>query len=333
MVKDGIIIAANQLAKNRQIHLQTSILELLNESTDAYREFEGGILYLTLQLGRIRCGATVTRQSDADLFILDRDSDQCQLQTLALAGQQLRVPLANVMNLADSLLPELEGEQKEKAVQMRKALFQLMRPISNMADADRYAGQRTTTYEYTELRNFFREIVEKSCQHLEKTNVTVHFTCPDRPVFTLINREQMERATYNLLSNAVTFSRPGSSVKVTLSRTKTMACLTVEDEGDGIAAHVQGTLFHRYLREPAIEDSRFGLGLGMTLVRSVASLHKGTVLLEQDKGTRVTMTMLIRKKLPAEVHSPAIRISDYAGGLDLALLEFSDLLPVDSYDE
>ena len=333
VVKDGIIIAGNQIAKNRQIKLHSPVWDLLPLGSDAYRDYQCGILYLTLQLGRIRCGATVTRQSDGDLFLLDRDTDRCQLQALSLAGQQLRMPLSNVMILAESLLKELEDDRKETAAQMRRALFQLMRPISNMADAERYTEQASPSYEHTELRSFFREIIEKSQAYLEKTNVTVQLHCPDKPIFTLINRELMERATYNLLSNAVKFSRPGAVVNVTLFRTKTMACLTVEDQGDGIADHVQGTLFHRYMREPAIEDSRFGLGLGMTLVRSAAATHDGTVLLEQSKGTRVAMTMAIRRKIPTQVHTPQIQISDYAGGMDLALLEFSDLLPADAYEE
>jgi signal transduction histidine kinase len=168
---------------------------------------------------------------------------------------------------------------------------------------------------------------------LEKANVSIQYHCPEKALFTLINREQMERAVYNLLSNAVKFSRAGSNVDVTLSSTKTMACLTVEDQGDGIAPHVQGTLFHRYMREPAIEDSRYGLGLGMTLVRSAAAIHGGTVLLEKTAGTRVTMTIAIRKAQPGQLRSPALRVGDYAGGKDLGLLEFSEILPSSAYDE
>ena len=132
LVKEGIIIAGNQIAKNRQIQMGTSVWDLMREESNAYRDYRGGILYLTLQLGRVKCGATVTRQEDGDMFLLDRDADHIQLQTLSLAGQQLRVPLSNAINLTDHLLKELEGGQKEQAVQMRKALFQLIRLTSNI---------------------------------------------------------------------------------------------------------------------------------------------------------------------------------------------------------
>ena len=335
IVRDGIITDYNQMAKHRMIPLGKPIENVLPENCDAYQTYRGGILYLTLQIGWINCGATVIRQEEGDIFLMDRDADQAQLQTLALAAQQLRVPFSNVMTIADCLLPELSDErQKEQAAQMNKALFQLMRLITNMADAERYTGLDDPRFENTELCVFLREIIEKSDLSLATTKVSVHFTCPESPIFTLIDRERTERAVYNLLSNAVKFSNPGTCINVKLLRSGKMACLCVEDQGEGIAGHVQGTLFHRYMREPAIEDSRFGLGLGMTLVRSVASSHGGTVLLEQNgSGTRVTMTLAIRKEIPCALRCPTLRISDYAGGRDLGLLEFSELLPSDAYEE
>lgn len=332
IVSNGLIVAYNQMAKNRQIPLGSPIAQLLPQENDAYCTYEGGILYLTLQIGWIECGATVIRQNYGDVFLMDRDTDQSQLQVLAMAAQQLRVPLSNAMILADCLFPELEDpSQKEQAAKMSKALFQLMRLISNMADAERYTGLDAPRYEITELRIFLREIVEKASATLEENQVSLHYTCPESPIFTLIDRERMQRAVYNLLSNAVKFSPRGACVEIKLTRSGKMACITVEDQGDGIAAHVQGTLFHRYMREPAIEDSRFGLGLGMTLVRTVASVHGGTVLLEQTSGTRVTMSVMIRKEMPCTLCTPTIRIGDYTGGRDIGLLEFCELLPPEIY--
>lgn len=332
-VRDGIITSCNQMAKNRQIPEGQPVAQLLQTDSNSYSEFRGGILYLTVQIGWTSCGATVVRQEEEDLFLLDRDADQTQLQALSLAAQQLRVPLSDVMTLADQLFPDLQEDiQKQRASQMNRALFQLMRLISNMADAERYTGPDAPCCENTELCSFFREIIEKAETSLEKTSVTVHFTCPEAPIFTIVDRERMERAVYNLLSNAVKFSEPGAKVEVKLTCNGKMACLTVEDHGSGIAPHVKGSLFHRYMREPAIEDSRFGLGLGMTLVRSVAAAHGGTVLLEETDGTRVAMTMAIRKELPGTLRSPKLRIGDYAGGRDLGLLEFSETLPASAYE-
>ena len=332
VVHDGIITDANQTAKNRQIPIGCPVNKFLADHEEDYQNYRGGILHLTLEIGYVRCGAMVIRQDDSDIFLMDRDLDQVQLQTLALAAQQLRTPLSNIMNVSDVLFPELtDPDQQEKVAQLRRSYFQMMRLICNMADADRYYAQDTLGFEKTELCSFFREIVEQARCTPEEIGISLQYHCPKKPVFSLIDRDQMKRAVYNLISNAIKFSPAGSSVTVTLSCTPRMASLTVEDQGEGIPNHVHTGLFHRYLREPAIEDTRFGLGLGMALVRSVAAAHSGTVLLEQNGGTRVTMTMFIRREQSNLLRSPKLSISDYTGGYDTSLLEFAESLPASAY--
>ena len=88
------------------------------------------------------------------------------------------------------------------------------------------------------------------------------------------------------------------------------------------------------LRQPGIEDSRFGLGLGMVLVRSAAAAHGGAVLIDQPEGwgTRVTMTISLRRETAEVLRSPTMRI-DYAGERDHALTELSDCLPISLYQK
>lgn len=334
-VCDGIIQYANQFAKNRLIRVGDAIAPLLSEHVQAYEELRDGCLYLTLDFGGVTCGASVTRHEGTDVFLMDRDQDMTRLQTLALAGQQLRMPLSNVMILADALLPALQDDPKEKemASQLSRGLFQLLRIVGNMADAERYAGNTFANLQTTELSNFLKEVFCKAEALLENKPVSLRFTELREPVFSLVDREQLERALYNMISNAVKFAPKDSAVSVTAEVTGKLLRISVEDQGDGIPAHIQSNLFHRYQREPSVEDSRFGLGLGMTLIRSVAAIHGGTVLVDQPKGTRVTMTIAIRKQVPGGLRSPALRISDYTGGRDSALVELSDALPASSYQD
>ena len=153
-----------------------------------------------------------------------------------------------------------------------------------------------------------------------------------KPVLCLADRELLERAVLNLLSNAFKFTPRGGTVRVTLFAGGTSLRLSVWDSGPGIAQEIQGNLFSRYLRQPGIEDSRFGLGLGMVLVRSAAAAHGGAVLIDQPEGwgTRVTISVALRREKAEVLRSPTMRI-DYAGERDHALTELSDCLPVSLY--
>ena len=111
-----------------------------------------------------------------------------------------------------------------------------------------------------------------------------------------------------------------------------MLFLTVQDSGSGIAGEIRGNVHTRFLRQPGLEDSRFGIGLGMVMIRSAAAAHGGTVLIDhpQGCGTRITMSMAIRQDTDSMVRSSMLQI-DYAGDRDHALIELSNVLPSTPY--
>ena len=113
-----------------------------------------------------------------------------------------------------------------------------------------------------------------------------------------------------------------------------MLQLQIQDNGSGIAQDILGNVFYRYLRQPAIEDSRFGLGLGMVMIRSAAASHGGTVLIDQPEGTgtRITLTLAIRQNGGNMLRSNVLRV-DYAGELDHGLVELADCLPSELYEK
>ena len=134
---------------------------------------------------------------------------------------------------------------------------------------------------------------------------------------------------YNLLSNAMKFSPAGSTITAWLTRRGRKLCLQIQYAGEGI---LPADLFHRYLRQNTLEDSRFGMGLGMVRVRACAASHGGTVLVNTPEGggTRVTMTLTLRQNADDILHSPTLRL-EYTGGRDRALIELSQQLPWELY--
>ena len=117
-----------------------------------------------------------------------------------------------------------------------------------------------------------------------------------------------------------------------MTRKGRMLYLTVQGNGAGVADALKGSLYDRYRRQPGPEDGRFGIGLGMVLVRQPAAAHGGTVLMEHgaDFGLRLTMTIPIRPPSDPNVRSPMIHV-DYAGDRDHFLLELADCLPAEVY--
>ena len=97
----------------------------------------------------------------------------------------------------------------------------------------------------------------------------------------------------NLVQNAAKASAPGAPVLVLCAQAGDAVTLTVADRGCGIPPEQLGTVFDRYCHGFDTGSLYAGAGLGLTVARSVAQLHKGTLLLEsrRDRGRPAGVVM------------------------------------------
>ena len=334
-VKENHIVKVNRAAEGLFITPGIDVRPLLLTGAEEYAQFTGGCLYLTLELSSHSCGASVTRVDDVDVFLLEQESDSSELRSMALAARELREPLTNVMITADSLFPLSAAEDNPRAAEqvarLNRGLFQMLRIIGNMSDAERYAA--VSRQETVDIPALFAEIFEKAENLVSHADVTLTYEGLNQPIYGLASAEQLERAVLNILSNAIKFTPKGGTIAAKLTCNGRMLRLSVTDSGSGIAQSVRSSVFSRYLRQPALEDSRYGIGLGMVLIRTAAAHHGGTVLIDQPdgKGTRITMTMSIRQSAQTTLRSNILRV-DYAGERDHGLIELSECLPTELYE-
>lgn len=328
-VKDGVIFQVNERAKQRSIQPGDPVSHYLSRNSEAYENFTGACLFLTIWIGDIPCPASVTAMDGYDLFLMDWEGDATR-QTLALASQQLRQSLSGLYAVADNIRNQAD------AAYMRQNLAQMLRNLCNMADVAQYDMRNSSAAEPTNLTAFFAETVKKAQTLLKKAGYTLDYAALPEIVLGMAERDMLERAVLNLISNAAKFSPKGSTIRATLVRSGKTLRFTIEDPGEGIRPEILQQVFCRYLREPGIEDGRHGMGLGLSLVCMAATRHEGTVLIHQPQegGTRVTMTLKVLPCPDQTVRSP-LRIFryDYAGGNDHGLLELSDVLPPELYKE
>ena len=334
-VKDHKIIKAGSGAAEL-VAEGASIDDYLRTGREEYAEFTEGCLYLTLKLNGKSCGASVRRIGQYDLFMLEQDADQSELQAMALAARELREPLANVMTTADRLFPmsalQDDPAAQDLATRMNRGLYQMLRVISNMSDASRYSSA-SSVQESRNVPGLLGEIFVKAQTQVVHTGIRLTFENLKEPVFSLVDEEQLTRAVLNIISNAVKFSPKDGAIEAKLVRRGNMLHLTVLDSGEGLSEAVRSNIYDRFRRKPTIEDGRFGIGLGMVLIRSAATHHGGTVLVDKPSGagTRITMTLAIRKGDDSQLRSQICKI-DYAGGRDRTLIELSECLPPDAYE-
>lgn len=333
-VKNGIIAGMNQSAKSRLIQEGTPVRDWIGNGWEEYCNFTSGCLYLNLCMDGQNLGASVTKQNGYDIFVLEQDADQTELQAMALAAQELREPLSSIMTVADRLFPMISnnGANQEQVARINRGLFQILRTISNMSDAARYHLESESIMEIREVTAVLEEIFQNAAALISQTGIQIIFRNLPKEIYMLMDVEKLERAVYNILSNAIKFTPTDGTIEAALRQQGTKLYLTIQDSGCGIDPAVRSAVHSRYLRQPGLEDGRFGIGLGMVLIRAAATAHGGTVLIDHpaECGARITMSMAIRQETAGTLRSPMLKV-DYAGERNHALIELADTLPAALY--
>ena len=335
-VHGGKIRHVNQAARSLLIKENTPILELIPHNKDTYVQFTGGCLYMTLRIFNIDCGASVTKSGKYHIFVLDDLNGSDQLQALALTGNMLKMPLANMTALLEThYTPEtLEDPQASRnAALLHKNAAQLYRIITNMCDAADWLKNEFEK-ELCDVTVLFTEIMECCKDALAHANIKLLYTCPEAHLISMVDTEKFTRSLYNLVSNAVRYASGKPQVKAELTYDREFFYVSIQNPCIQYDQEQFTTAFTHYLRRPSLDNGRNGVGLGMYLIRSAALAHDGTVLINQPDPCTMCVTMSMKIQDPDNItilRSPIRRLSNYAGGKNIALIEFSDFLPETCY--
>lgn len=147
----------------------------------------------------------------------------------------------------------------------------------------------------------------------------------------MADRQMVELMVMNLISNCLVHARGCTRVHLNLMETRENLILSVSDDGCGIPPEQLGTVFDRYCHGFDMNSMLSGAGLGLTVARSVAQLHRGTLLLESrpDKGTTVRVS-LSRHLSCTGLFSDR---SGWENDMQGILAALADCLPDDCYTE
>lgn len=331
-VEGGVIAGVNDLAAELGAEAGTAVQALIFHGQEDYAALTDGCLSILMSIRDTLVAASVTRLPDSDLFLLLDGEDDPVLQGLALAARDLRATHTEIMQaiayFSDLAANSCDAQQQHYAALLKRNGYAMLRHIANMSDAAAYNRCGSGNQSLQEMGALFGEFFEKAQTLLEHCGRSLEFTNLAAPVLSLGNAQKLERATYNLICNAVKFTPKGGKIAVSLAKRGSFLYLTVTDGGIGIESRVLGQAHCRYTRLPTLEDPRHGLGLGLNLVRSTALSHGGTLLIANrpagTPGAQATMSLRIR---PAgdTLRSPVMTV-DYAGELDHGLLELSPVM-------
>ncbi|MGH3912925.1 MAG: ATP-binding protein [Pseudonocardiaceae bacterium] len=202
---------------------------------------------------------------------------QAKDRFIATLSHELRNPLAAV--LAATELLALDIRDHPALAVLERQVKALVRMTDDLLDASRaLTGRLEVVRRPMDLRITVEAVVQDIRPEYTRTNRTLRLSLPEQPVPVDGDGIRLAQMLGNLLSNARKYTRPGGTVHVELTATTDHAMLAVQDDGIGFDPSTVDRMFEVFIRAvPSGMTDAGGLGLGLSIVRSIVELHDGMI--------------------------------------------------------
>jgi CheY-like chemotaxis protein len=162
--------------------------------------------------------------------------------------------------------------------------------------------------ERVELTRIIDQAVEASRAQYRSMDQELTVSLPSEPVYLNADPTRLAQVVGNLLNNAHKFTDVGGRISVAVEREGAQVVIRVKDTGVGIAAEHLAGIFEMFTQvESSLERSRSGLGIGLTLVKTLVEMHGGTVEAHSDgpgRGSEFVVRLPVLRDVPESL-SPA----------------------------
>ena len=217
-----------------------------------------------------------------------------QHRFVADASHELRTPLTILRGEIDVALrrprsPEEYAEVLQSSREEIERLSRLTENLLTLARAD--AGQALVRREAVDVSSVAREVCRKLTPLSEQRKVPL--SC-DAPGPTVVSGDAVALAqiVFNLAENALRYTPAGERVTVGVAAREGEVVVEIEDQGSGIGAEHLPHLFERFYRVDKARSRDFGgVGLGLSIVKTLAEAHGGRVEVRSEVGKGSTFTV------------------------------------------
>ncbi len=230
-------------------------------------------------------------------------------QFLAMLSHELRNPLAAVLGATTVLQRLPEPEVSERCVRViERQSRHMARLLDDLLDVSRITrGKFELRKAPLDLRTPVEAAIESTAPLFEQRGVTLDVVLPKEPVPLQGDLVRLQQIVVNLLSNSAVYSSTGSRVELRVAVLGNQVVLRVVDRGFGIETNMLSKIFDLFVQaEQRIDRPRGGLGVGLSLAKSIVELHGGTIEARSD-GPNMGSEFLVKLPLArgAEMPKPA----------------------------
>jgi len=222
-------------------------------------------------------------------------ADRLKSQFISHVSYELRTPLTNIIGFSELLSSPRTGELNSKQREYlndisasSRTLLAIINDILDLATID--AGALELKLAPVRVADIVNTAVLGVRDRANRARLNLDIRIAEDAVEFIADEARVRQVLYNLLANAIGFSKPADTIGLSVWRDAGMVAFAVQDHGVGIPKDQQQRVLERF--ESRSQGSKHrGAGLGLSIVKSLVELHGGTMALESEPGlgTRVTV--------------------------------------------
>lgn len=221
-------------------------------------------------------------------------ANQTKSEFLAAMSHELRTPLTSIkgsLGLLTHMQAEAFSRDSRRLLEIADRNSDvLLRLINDLLDYEKIvSGNMAMDVQVHDLVVLLEQAIESSQGFAQKRSVNLQLKRPDSEVWGNVDAYRFEQAVRNLLSNAVKFSPAGGNVEVRVVADGEMACVSVQDYGDGIPHAFKETIFERFVQVDASDTrQQSGTGLGLPITKAIIENMGGQIRFESQINVGTT---------------------------------------------
>ncbi len=246
-------------------------------------------------------------QEQQRLFAIEKENElaESKLKFFTEIAHEIRTPLTLINGPMEAI-----DEMEIKEPKLRKNLNVIRQNANRLLDLARQLldfqkiGSKDfdLKFEIVDITKLLNDTVARFEPTIEQRNKTLSCNIPDNSIVAAIDREAITKILSNLLNNALKYS--DKIIQVNLKEDETNFIIEVTSDGKKIPEEFAEQIFEPFYQLSKDESaSRSGVGIGLPLARSLAKLHKGTLLLDtvQSQNTFILTIPLNKDEIQTQI--------------------------------
>jgi len=251
---------------------------------------------------------TERKRAEEELREADRQKDEF----LAMLSHELRNPLAPILSAIEIIESAGPGEEELRATyqaMIARQVQHMKRLLDDLLDVSRVSqGKIQLRKQPVELSSLLLQAVEISQPLILQKQQQLTLNLAQQRLPLTADPTRIVQVFANLLNNAAKFTNPGGHIKLSAALQCGEAVVVVQDDGAGISAELLPRIFDLFVQGTrAFDREQGGLGIGLTMVRTLVKMHGGSVQAASDgpgRGSAFTVRLPLQPEATLPAHPP-----------------------------